>query len=219
MLRNLWWIAALPALNACSEPAFEFRGYSDRSNCTGIIDAELANGARYDGVFASEDPENPAQTVELSATLFSENVRINVTCTAGRVDSIQYVSQASDPVETGAIFAKFAAELEALFGEPTAIASDRARSLRYFCHSPAPVLLEEWRLLAEGDEEGEDEVVEHEVYVAVVPGAAECLRANAATRVAGVRSRPSDELASAEGFDDRGLSPAQARRDMLQDRP
>ena len=186
MLRNLWWIAFI-LLQACAEPAFEFRGYDDHSNCTDVIDTELANGARYDGVFASEDPENPAQTVELSGTLFSENVRIDVTCTAGRVDSIQYVSQASDPVETGAIFAKFAAELEALFGAPTVIASDRARSLRYICHSPAPVLLEEWRLVAEGDEEGDDEVVEHEVYVAVVPGATECLRATAATRVAGVR--------------------------------
>lgn len=176
MPRNRWWIASLPALAACSEPAFEFRGYSDFSSCTGVIDIELANGGRYDGVFASEDPENPAQTVELSGTLFAENVRIDVTCTAGRVDSIQYVSPASDPIETGAIFARFAAELEALFGEPTVITSDSARSLRYLCHSPSPVLLEEWRLEAEGDEGGEDRAVEHEVYVAVVPRAAECLR-------------------------------------------
>lgn len=175
MLPNRWWIAALPALSACSEPAFEFRGYSDLSSCTAVIDAELANGAEYVGVYSSADPENTAQTVELSGTLFTERVDIEIACTARGVQSVQYVSTASDPIETGRIFAKFASELEALFGAPTAIATDQARSLRYLCHSPPPVLLEEWRLVSD-TEEAVDEFVEHEVYVAVVPGAAECLR-------------------------------------------
>lgn len=177
MLRNLWWTALLLALQACSEPVFEFRGYTDLSSCTEIIDAELANGARYDGVFGSEDPENPAQTVELSGMLFSERVNIDVTCTSGRIDSIQYVSPARDPIETGAVFARFAAELEALFGAPTVITSEEARSLRYLCHTPSPVLLEEWVIETEGGPgEAVDETTEHEVYLAVVPEAAACLR-------------------------------------------
>lgn len=178
MLRNLWWIALLLALQACSKPVFEFRGYTDLSSCTEVVDAELANGARYDGVFGSEDEANPAQTVELSGMLFSERVDIDVTCTSGRIDSIQYVSPASDPIETGAIFARFAAELEALFGAPTVITSENARSLRYLCQTPSPVLLEEWVLEPEGgpDEAAADETIWHEVYLAVVPQAAACLR-------------------------------------------
>jgi hypothetical protein len=167
------WILPLLMLSGCGEPRFEFRGYSDRSGCTGVIDAELANGSNYEAVFDA-DPENPAQTIELSGTIFEAPVRIDVTCTSGRIDTIQYVSRASDPQETGALFTRFSAELDSLFGEPTIITSDNARSLRYLCHSPSPVLLEEWRLEPEegGDEE---EKAVHELYLAVVPDAAECL--------------------------------------------
>ena len=161
-------------LSACAKPNFEFRAYTDLSTCTDVIDAELAGGARYNGVYASEDPADPAQTVELSGTLFSQSVDIEVICTAGRVDTITYLSAASDPIETGAIFASFADELEALFGAPTVIVSEQTRSLRYLCHSHSPVLLEEWRL-GPNQEADEAEIVEHEVYVSVVPSAAACI--------------------------------------------
>jgi hypothetical protein len=168
------WILPLLALSGCGEPRFEFRGYSDRSSCTGIIDAELANGSSYEAVFDAEDPENPAQTIELSGTIFDEPVRIEVTCTSGRIDMIQYISRTSDARETGALFIRFSAELGTLFGEPSVITSDNARSLRYLCRGPSPVLLEEWRLEPAEDADEDDEPP-HELYIAVVPGAAECL--------------------------------------------
>lgn len=176
MRANGIWTLPVLTLCACADPKFEFRGYTDRSGCTDVIDAELASGAGYEAVFDAEDPENPAQTIELSGTIFDEPVRIEVTCTAGRIDSIQYISARTDPRETGALFARFADELEARFGEPTVIVGDDARSLRFLCHSPSPVLLEEWRLGTEDSGEDDQEAV-HEVYLAVVPGAAACVDA------------------------------------------
>lgn len=170
MVLRLSWIACVLMLQACAEPKFEFRGYTDLSSCTEVIDAELANGSRYQGVFDAEDSETPGSTIELSGELFSEDVRIDVTCTAGRITSIHYISQASDPRETGALWALFSQELGGLFGEPTEIFTDEGRSRRFLCHSPSPVLLEEWRLETEDDEDPA-----HEIYLAIVPEAAECL--------------------------------------------
>ena len=79
MRSNGVWILPLLALSGCGEPRFEFRGYSDRTGCTGVVDAELANGSNYEAVFDAEDPENPAQTIELSGTIFDEPVRVEVT--------------------------------------------------------------------------------------------------------------------------------------------
>jgi hypothetical protein len=169
------WILPLLALSGCAEPKLEFRGYTDLSGCTDIIDAELANGSSYEGVFDAEDPEDPAQTIELSGTIFDEPVRIDVTCTAGRIDSIHYLSRARDPRDTGAVFARFMAGLDAIFGQPDTVTSENARSLRYLCRNPSPVLLEEWRLEPDEEQEAEDEEPDHEVYIAVVPSATACL--------------------------------------------
>lgn len=174
MRSNGVWVLPLLALSGCAEPKLEFRGYTDLSGCTDVIDAELANGSSYEGVFDAEDPENPAQTIELSGTIFDEPVRIDVTCTAGRIDSIHYLSRASDPLDTGAVFARFMTGLDAMFGQPDVVASDNARSLRYLCRNPSPVLLEEWRLEPDEGEQTGDEEPDHEVYIAVVPSAAEC---------------------------------------------
>ena len=159
------------ALQACSEPRFEFRGYSDLSSCTEIIDAELASGGTFQGGFESEDIENPGYVTELSGTLFSESVRIDIQCNPrGFISSIHYISAASDPMDTGAVWALFSSELETLFGEPTEILTEEGRSRRYICHNPSPALLDEWRL--EGEEE--DEVPLHEIYLAIDPRAAQC---------------------------------------------
>jgi len=167
-------ILPLLALSSCGEPRFEFRGYSDRSSCTGVIDAELANGSNYEAVFDADDPEDPAQTIELTGTIFDEPVRIEVKCTSGRIDTIQYISGTSDARDTGTLFTRFSAELGTLFGEPSVVTSDNARSLRYLCRSPSPILLEEWRLEPAEDADVTEEPP-HELYIAVAPGAAECL--------------------------------------------
>ena len=170
-MRRLW-LTVLLALQGCAEPSFEFRGYSDLSSCSDAIGAELANGGRLIGGFASEDVEHPGLVTELDGEIFDENVRIDIYCDLrGFLSSIHYYSQASEPEETGAVFRRFAAELEALFGPPTQIATDQGRSLRFLCHNPSPVLIDEWRLAPED----ETEPVVHEVYLAVLPPAAKCL--------------------------------------------
>lgn len=174
MSRQILLILPL-ALMGCAEPKFEFRGYTDFSSCAQIIDAELANGARFEGGFESEDPLMPGYVTALSGTIFDEAVDIEVFCNdSGLIETVHYLSLASDARETGDVFLRFGEELSAAFGEPTVITTDDSRSLRFLCHSPSPLLLDEWRL--EPDEElAEDEEPPHEVYIAVMPRLAECL--------------------------------------------
>ncbi|MGD8341620.1 MAG: hypothetical protein PVH89_12610, partial [Gammaproteobacteria bacterium] len=165
-------MAPILALAGCAEPQLEFRGYSELSSCAEIIDAELAADSVFQGGFASEDVENPGYVAELYGTIFDERVRIEIQCDVrGFISSIHYISLASDPEDTGEVFFRFADELAGRFGEPTQIVTDDGHSLRFLCHNPTPILLEEWRLEPESD----DEEPLHEVYLAVVPPAAECL--------------------------------------------
>lgn len=175
MRKQLLSLLACIALHGCAEPQLEFRGYSDLSSCTEIIDAELANGGVFQGGYESDDPENPGYVTELLGTIFDERVRIDIQCDIrGFISSIHYLSLASDPMDTSEVFFRFADELTAAFGEPTQIVTDEGHSLRFLCHNPAPILLEEWRL----EQETEDEDSLHEVYLAVVPGAVGCLAEN-----------------------------------------
>jgi len=166
---------ALPiALPGCAKPQFEFRGYSDLSSCTEIIDAELASGSRFQGGYESEDVENPGYVTELTGTIFSEPVRIDILCgPGGFIESIHYVAETTKPIETGAIWARFSEELQTLFGAPSEIFTDNGRTRRYVCHRPAPVFLDEWRLEPPADEEDPEE--QHEIYLAVSPRATDCL--------------------------------------------
>jgi hypothetical protein len=174
-MNRLWLLVIVSfSLHGCAKPKFEFRGYSDLSSCTEIIDAELAAGASFQGGYPSEDIENPGYITELSGSIFAERVQIEILCgPAGFVESIHYISQTTEPAETGAIWARFSSELEALFGPPTEIFSENGRTRRYLCHRPAPVFVDEWRLDLEEGEEEEDE--KHEIYLAVQPRAVECL--------------------------------------------
>lgn len=175
-MKKLFLSLLLPiALPACVDPKFEFRGYSDLSSCQRVIDAELANGSSFQGGYQSDDIGYLGYVTELSGTIFSERVDIDVLCTpAGDVGSIHYYSSASDPRETGRVWALFSSELEMLFGAPTEIFNEQGRSRRFLCHNPSPVLIDEWRLEAEEDAP-DDEEPDHEIYIAVVPSAAECL--------------------------------------------
>lgn len=162
-------LGCLIGLVACSESRFEFRGYTELSSCRQVIDAELANGAEFEDAYDSTDPELPGHITELDGRLFDLPVRIDVTCSPrGKVTSVQYVALARDPDETATAFGLVAAELSQLFGEPRFTTTADSRTLSYGCEDPAPVRLEEW-ILTE---------VEHEVYLAVVPGLMSCLAAS-----------------------------------------
>ena len=174
-MNRQWLLVLLPiALPGCAKPQFEFRGYSNLSSCTEIIDAELVNGSSFQGGYESDDVENPGYVTELYGTIFSERVRIEVLCNpSGLIESIQYVAETTEPIETGAIWERLSAELGMLFGTPTEIFSDNGRTRRYVCHRPSPIFLDEWRLEPDADEEDPEE--EHEIYLSVSPRATECL--------------------------------------------
>lgn len=173
-MNRRWLMISLPVvLHGCAKPQFEFRGYSDLSSCTEIIDAELAAGSAFRGGFQSADIENPGYITELTGTIFSERVRIEIQCSpSGFIDAIHYVAETTDPIETGEIWARFSVELATLFGPPTEIFSDNGRIRRYLCHRPSPIFIDEWRL--EPDADDEDAPEEHEIYLAVSPRALDC---------------------------------------------
>ena len=173
-MNRQWLIVALPiALHGCAKPQFEFRGYSDLSSCTEIIDAELENGAAFRGGYPSDDIENPGYITELSGTIFSERVRIEVRCSpSGFIDSIHYIAETNEPIETGVIWARFSDELAKLFGTPTEIFADNGRTRRYLCHRPSPVFLDEGRM--DQHTEADDAPEQHEFYLTVSPRALDC---------------------------------------------
>jgi hypothetical protein len=173
-MNRQWLMIVLPvALSGCAKPQFEFRGYSNLSSCTEIIDSELAGGAAFRGGYASEDVENPGYITELSGDIFSENVRTEILCRpSGFIDSIHYIAETTEPVETGAVWARWSTERATLFGPPTEIFADNGRTRRYRCHSPSPAILDEWRLEPEADDEDAPE--QHEIYLSVSPRAIDC---------------------------------------------
>ena len=178
-VNRAWGLASLAGtailLSGCAEPKIEFRGYSDLSSCAEIIDAEMANGARFEGGFGSEDIERPGFITELTGSIFDEPVDIEVFCNErGLIDSVHYFSRRSDAVDTGAVFRRFEDGLTAIFGEPLFVPSENGRSLRYLCNSQAPVLVDEWRL-ARTEDLADDEEPPHEVYIGVMPRETDCL--------------------------------------------
>jgi hypothetical protein len=163
-------------LAGCEEPRFEFRGYSDRSNCRKVIDAELDSGSILSEIYDSPDPESTDVITELMAEIHDREVAIEVACRPqGQVSWVHYVALAQDPVVTGEIYARYAAELQTLLGTPTGQVTEDSRSLHYLCREDAPIVLEEYRLEPEVFADGSLGAERHEVYLAVIPAKAACL--------------------------------------------
>lgn len=160
-------VAAALLATACAEPGIEFRGFTELSSCRQTIDAELANGAVFEDVYDAEDPESTDVITELSGEIFETEVQIAIACSPrNELRYVHYISLAEEPVETGQVYARFAAGLDALFGTPTEVNGPTDRRVYFLCDEPSPVLVEEYLI--------EEEV--HEVYLAFIPGNAGCLR-------------------------------------------
>lgn len=156
---------ALVLLAACSQPNFEFRGYTDISDCRNVIDAELALGAAFEDVYDDPESDGADFITELTGTVYDQEVTISIVCNErGSVRRVFYVAQTQEPQETASAYLRFAEELQAEFGVPKETLQEGSRTLSYLCPADAPVLLEEYML-------SEDE---HELYFAVVPSAIFC---------------------------------------------
>jgi hypothetical protein len=176
-LNRILIVIPVLALQACSEPAFYFRSFHSDSPCNSVIDSEIGIGSVYFGAYESRDPERPGFVTELDGELFDEPVQIEVRCgRRNHTESVHYIATVSDAKATGALYAKFTAELEARYGPPQERQTNLRRTQYFLCDAPAPVFIEEWALIDEDDEANEDpEDQPHELYVAVVPDAARCL--------------------------------------------
>lgn len=164
------------ALQACSEPAFYFRGYNADSPCNSIIDIELALGAEFLDAHESRNPQTPGFVTTLAGELFESPVQIEIRCERGnKAASIHYIADEQDPEATGALYARFSTALEAQFGASTEEFTEIHRARYFLCDDPAPIFIEEWALVDDVDNEVEVENREHELYIAIVPDAAVCL--------------------------------------------
>jgi len=176
-LNRIALIFVLLALQACSDPAFYFRGYNSDSTCSRIIDTELALGGEFVDAYESRDPEVAGYITELAGEIFEEPVRIDIRCERGNhTAAVHYISTEQEPEATGALYAKFTSELEAQFGISDEELGEINRSRFFLCDDPAPIFLEEWALENDEDEDQEpEETRRHELYLAIVPDAAVCL--------------------------------------------
>lgn len=152
-------------LQACTEPVFEYRGYTDLSDCRHVIDAEMARGAIFEDAYDSLERSEPELVTELHGQIYDENVIIEVACnSSGDVNRIFYVVSSMEPEQTGDAFIRFANALELEFGVPEITVVEGSRTLEYLCPGNAPVVLEEYVVSEE----------EHELYLGVVPSLAIC---------------------------------------------
>jgi hypothetical protein len=175
-LKRVALIIPVVMLQACSDPAFYFRGYNSDSPCNAIIDTELALGGEFVDAYESRDAEATGYVTTLAGELFGEPVRIEIRCERGnRAASIHYLADEQEPQKTGALYAKFSSELEAQFGFSVEQFSEIHRARYFLCDHPAPIFIEEWALVDDVEDEVAVENREHELYLAIVPEAAICL--------------------------------------------
>ena len=167
----VWVAVSCVMLQGCSEPMFEFRGYTDLSDCRHVIDAELALGANFEDAYDSLDRREPEFITRLTGKVYDEDVFIEIACTdRGRVNRIFYVLDSQDPQTTGSAFIRYATALEMLFGVPEITIVEGSRTLNFICAEASPVVLEEYVVTVGED----DEESEHELYLGIVPSAASC---------------------------------------------
>jgi hypothetical protein len=153
-------------LAGCAEPAFNFRGYTELSDCRAVLDAELAAGGRFQEAVDTETALGEGVVTQLAGELFTVPTQIFVSCYRnGAVSSIEYLSEVDVSEQSAAWFDHMARELDAIFGfEPQQIDTGESRSRVYNCGDPVSVVLREAR---HGD-------MDFEVSLAVTPGSATC---------------------------------------------
>lgn len=165
-MKRLWPIGVL-LLHGCAEPQFNFRGYTELSDCRAVLDAELEGGAEFEDAVDTEMPLGEGIVTQLVGNLFTVPTRIFVSCYRnGAVASIDYIAEAEASELSAAYFEHVAQELDAIFVgvQPREIVAAESRSRIYNCGDPVSVVLREAR---HGD-------MDFEVSLAVMPGSAAC---------------------------------------------
>lgn len=158
-------IVCVLALPACSEPTFHFRGYSERSSCRGVIDSELAAGARFSDALDEELPDGPGIVTELAGSVLAVPVTIDIACYPdGRVSYVDYVATAGAVEQSTQVYETFFHELDRFFGEAAEDSVPGRRSRTYLCDGAARVTLRQTQLAQ----------TSYEVSLLVIPHATEC---------------------------------------------
>jgi hypothetical protein len=164
-MRRLWPVGIL-LLQACGQPDFSLRGYTNLSDCRTVIDTELANGAEFVSAFDTDvsGPQEGAVT-QLSTSLLETPVAIYVDCAGnGKVRSIDYIANQQDLGASSRFFDGVAGQIGELFGTATATESPTMRSRTYFCDDRGMISLRQ----AKHDEQ------DFEVSLLVVPVPSRC---------------------------------------------
>ena len=154
-------------LTGCAEPQFNFRGYTELSDCRAVLDAELASDSRFQEAVDTDMPLGEGVVTQLAGELFTVPVSVFVSCYRnGAVAAVDYIAEAEEPELSAAWFEHLAQELDAIFigVQPRQIVAAESRSRIYNCGDPVSVVLREAR---HGD-------MDFEVSLAVTPGSAAC---------------------------------------------
>jgi len=163
---NRVWPVGIVLLQACVQPDFTLRGYTNLSDCRTVIDAEMANGAEFVGAFDTDisGPQEGAVT-QLRTAMFETPVSIYVDCSgSGKVRSIDYIANSQNAASSSRFFDGVAGEIGELFGMPVERESPTIRSKTYFCDDRGMISLRQAML----DEQ------DYEVSLLVVPIPSQC---------------------------------------------
>ena len=115
----------LSSAAACSEPQFEFRGFTDRSSCSQVLKAEEEHGAVVVETTVDDSLGPSFMFTKISTSVFDYRAAGSVICYRDDVlYSVIYVIGDNEPAKTPKIADRVLNEIEPIFGK----AYDRAGS-------------------------------------------------------------------------------------------
>lgn len=112
-------------LSACGKPTFEFRGYSDISSCTDVVDAEVSLGAQVIGTNKADYEESLTLT-EMKVEIQGASAIAYVECDQFlKFRSIQYFVKPEIPLKLPELYDRLHTEMSRSFGIPRSTSGER----------------------------------------------------------------------------------------------
>lgn len=106
-------------LEACSKPAFEFRGITNLSSCVSAVAAEEKQGGVLREQRATQNPSSrDVSEYELAGELFAQTVRVLIVCGDEELQFVNYLTEVESEAEAEYLHQYFESKLLETFGEP-----------------------------------------------------------------------------------------------------
>ncbi len=149
-------IFAIAGIAGCGDPQFAYRGYTDRSNCNDVIDAEQSQGAIIESR-RSEDLGDlgvgVVDVIRMNAGVYGTPMIVDVACEkSGKVWGIWYIAEPADAYEEATLFDYLSEQLSSEFGAPFEGHSGVGRTGQFRCDDQGSLGLSEGAMGPEGRE-------------------------------------------------------------------